>query len=192
MLPTTIVSVIAAACDRDPEEGALLESIFRNHYKKMLGIAYSVTGNTADAEDAVSVAFEYIWNHISYFMGRDDDDVKRLLTTYVKNAALNVIRSRRAKKNDTVSFDSEEFREQEFRVSDKESLEDLVIRREQLSRVLECLDKLPDTDRQIILLKYRYGYSSKAISEVMGLSITAVDNRLSRARAKLRVMLEED
>ena len=157
----------------------------------MLSIACSVLHNNADSEDAASEAFKNVWKHIERFKGKDEDDIKRLLTTYVKNAALNIYRTRNTKKNNTVAFESDEYLAGMIGGKGDSELEELVINKERLRTFAKCIEELPETDRQILFLKYRYEYSVKEISEVMNMSITAVNNRVSRARVKLKNMMEK-
>lgn len=191
MFSVTVSSIVTAAYSEDHEAGALLERIFNDHHKRMLSIAFSVLHNNADAEDAAAEAFKNLWKHIDRFKDKDEDDIKRLVTTYVKNAALNIYRTRNAKKNDTVSFESDDYLAGIVGMKAGFDLEETVINKERIREFAQCIDRLPETDRQILLLKYRYEYSGKEISEVMNMSVTAVNNRVSRAREKLKTMMEQ-
>jgi len=52
--------------------------------------------------------------------------------------------------------------------------------------LLEVLNLLPETDRQVLTLYYLSGMDSNDISEFLGISPTAVRQRLSRARTQLK------
>ncbi len=58
--------------------------------------------------------------------------------------------------------------------------------------VEQYLDRLNETDRQIVLLSVLGGYKSGEIGELTGLSATAVRSRLSRALHYLRTEMEAD
>jgi len=60
--------------------------------------------------------------------------------------------------------------------------------REQVGRALL---KLRTDDREILLLRYALGWPSPRLGEVLGLSVSAVDMRLTRARQRLAVVLNE-
>lgn len=55
----------------------------------------------------------------------------------------------------------------------------------------EALSQLPKESRVCITLYYLEGYNVKETAEIMGISESAVKNRLARARAKLRSELEQ-
>lgn len=54
-----------------------------------------------------------------------------------------------------------------------------------------ALDSLPESQRQIVVMKDIYGWSHLEISESMGITVTAAKVRLHRARARLARMLED-
>jgi RNA polymerase sigma-70 factor (ECF subfamily) len=58
-------------------------------------------------------------------------------------------------------------------------------------RLRAVLDRLPDSQREVVVLKDIYGWSHAEIAESMGISITAAKVRLHRARARLAKDLEE-
>jgi RNA polymerase sigma-70 factor (ECF subfamily) len=56
--------------------------------------------------------------------------------------------------------------------------------------VREMVDRLPDTDRSVILLYDISALSHQEIADVLGIEVGAVKVRLHRARRKLRSLLE--
>ncbi len=54
-----------------------------------------------------------------------------------------------------------------------------------------ALAKLPERQRQALLLRHYEAMSYEQIAEVLGTTARAVDSLLSRAKATLRVELEE-
>lgn len=58
-------------------------------------------------------------------------------------------------------------------------------------RLRMALDKLPEGQRQVVVMKDVYGWSHDEISKSMGISVTAAKVRLHRARARLAKDLEE-
>lgn len=56
---------------------------------------------------------------------------------------------------------------------------------------LEELQQLPYLDRSIIYLYYYEGYSTKEIGKILGKTANAVALKLSRAREKLKCLIEE-
>jgi len=60
---------------------------------------------------------------------------------------------------------------------------------ERAARFQEVMDQLPDRDREVLMLKYEHGWSYQRISEQLGISMSAVETRLHRARRRLREKL---
>lgn len=73
---------------------------------------------------------------------------------------------------------------------DSPSPEEGLLWREQVGLVLEAVAELGRRDREIIGLRYGGGLETSAITEVLGLSETAVTTRLWRALRRLRRRLE--
>jgi RNA polymerase sigma-70 factor (ECF subfamily) len=55
--------------------------------------------------------------------------------------------------------------------------------------VRQALDRLPRRDAEILLLKYTEDWSYRQVAEHLGLSTSAVEARLHRARRKMRRVL---
>lgn len=58
-------------------------------------------------------------------------------------------------------------------------------------RLRKALDRLPTSQREVVVLKDVYGWSHTEIADSMGISVTAAKVRLHRARARLAKDLEE-
>ena len=58
-------------------------------------------------------------------------------------------------------------------------------------RLRQALDRLPDAQREVVVMKDIYGWSHAEIAESLTISVTAAKVRLHRARARLARDLEE-
>ena len=188
-----IPALLALASIVDPVGGELLTKLFKEHNDRLLSIANDILENHADSEDAVSITFTKVWKHIDEFENKKEDEIKKLLTTYVINSAKDVRKHRNTKKNRTVSLMQEDCdgNYKEIDIPDSINLDDLLLRDESIEAVVRCMNNLSDEDRQILILKYEFGYSSKKIAEVMNMNANTVDSRIFRAKKKLYPMLKE-
>ena len=59
-------------------------------------------------------------------------------------------------------------------------------------RFAEALGRLPDRDREVMLLHVWEDLEPREIAEVLGISGVATRARLSRARARLRQLVDDD
>lgn len=66
---------------------------------------------------------------------------------------------------------------------------DWLLSEEQQQSVRDALTKLSDRDAEILLLKYTENWSYRELGEHLGLTISAIEARLHRARHKLRQAL---
>ena len=68
---------------------------------------------------------------------------------------------------------------------------DWLLRLERRDQVRAALDWLPGRDAEILLLKYTQGWKYQQIADSLGISHSAVEARLHRARGRLRKRLVE-
>ena len=61
---------------------------------------------------------------------------------------------------------------------------------EDKQRLLAAVVKLPNVEKQVIMLRYFSGHSVKDVGEIVGRSVSTVTKQLSRARRRLRNILE--
>jgi RNA polymerase sigma-70 factor (ECF subfamily) len=66
---------------------------------------------------------------------------------------------------------------------------DLLLRDERRALVRQALERLPSREREILLLKYTENWSYRDLAGHLGVSESAVEARLHRARQKLRESL---
>ena len=72
------------------------------------------------------------------------------------------------------------------------SLEEALIDRETKARLISAVAALGSPDREIVVYRCFYGFSAAKTGEALGLTEGSVNTRLSRAKQKLRKILEED
>lgn len=69
--------------------------------------------------------------------------------------------------------------------------DDLLARAELRAQVREEIAHLPESQREVVLLKYLDGRSYEEIADITGLTVNTIESRLFRARATLRRRLAE-
>ena len=68
-----------------------------------------------------------------------------------------------------------------------------VVERKQLYKaIMDALEKLPEDQKQVVLLRELEGLSYKEIAEVMGIAEGTVMSRLFYARKKLQALLADE
>ena len=139
--------------------------------------AESIVGNPDSAADAVQEAVIALWEQRNTL---ECKDMERLSQTIVKRRSIDMLR--RQKPN--VSIDTEQLMQMEALEDDP--LEE----RYQLARKL--VDRLPERQRNAILMKYEKGLSNKEIERATGMSSTHLYATLSRAYKALRDAINQN
>lgn len=174
---------------RDGELLSLLRSSPEKGFKALVsqygGLVYAVIRrilpHAADAEACAADVFS------EFYLGMDRYDpskgsLKAWLCVIARNNAVDLAR----KNKPAFSLD-----EAHDLTSEKNSPENELEKREFRRAVLTEVKALNEPDREILLRKFYFGESSKEISARLGLSVSNVDTRTSRAVEKLRKNLRE-
>ncbi len=190
-----MVLLFSAALDTAGEH--VLADMIERYGDRLTAIAYSLLGNREDAEEAVSDTFLEAHRHAEDFRGLAEGDRIRLLVVYTKNNAKDLLRKRKGKRTvpadavTTVGAEGEDGAGWDI-PDESANPEVLVLNEERSRRIASCIDRLSDEQHDVILLKYYYDMSIRTMAARLKISETAVNARLSRAKAALKKMLTED
>lgn len=166
------------------EQRSLVENLYFEYEQLMYRIAFSVLHNAQDAEDSVHEAFVRIITNIEKVSGIEPAKRGSYVIIVTRNMAIDLYR-RNKKQVDAdglsdVSPDTGHDVEREvFGKYDCEQLND-------------ALSKLPDTQREVLIMRYFHNEDIEDIAEVLGISPKAVRIRLHRARNTLYGLLKDD
>lgn len=160
-----------------------LDTAIQTYSRLLWSIASTVLQNVASAEDmeeCVADAFIQLWNN----SGRLDaarGSVKTYLSVAVKTRAID--RFRKAVKKSEITLD-EQLAEIGTGIFDQTL--DAVLQRE----LLAAIQALGEPDREIVLRRFYYRQKPKDIAAVLDMTAKQVENRIFRAKQKLREQLE--
>ena len=188
--------------NRDPNPA---EEIFRQWGEVMFRIARKILPDDAEAEDAVMDALEKICARPAYFgaLLGDERQLKLTVMRTVENAALDRWRSRKRRRDreafraapdlagDGEDPNAPDVPEPEESVGSAE--EDFFAREEgpDFGVLGRAVGQLPETYRQVLLLRYGEEYGNREIAAMLGIPESTVASRLMRAKQMLRKKLEE-
>jgi RNA polymerase sigma factor (sigma-70 family) len=156
---------------RGGDAGAF-EVLYDRYSAGILGFCRHMLGSTADAEDAVQHTFIAAHADIQRHNQRDLH-VKAWLYTIARNRCLSMLRARREQPSD----DGVEI------VSDR--LVHDVEQRDDLRALLADVEKLPDDQREALVLAEIGDLSHGEISEVLGCEVAKVKSLVFQARTAL-------
>ncbi len=150
-------------------------------------VAYRILGDADRAEDATQDAFIKAYKAMGGFRG---SDFKPWMLRIVTNTCYDYLRA--AKRKPTNSLDDElDKGEYNPRFRDPGEGPEKYVERQELSRAIQWgINQLNDHQRAVIVLIDIQGLSYEETAETLGVSLGTVKSRLSRARAKLRDILQ--
>ena len=153
------------------------EELVRPHEAIAFRVAYVITRNAADAEDATQDALVKAWRALGRF--RADEPLRPWLLRIVANEARNRRRSagRRERLVLRAAEDSGEA---------APSPEDAVLDASQRAELLRALDELPHAAREVLACRYLLDLSEEETAAALGVRVGTVKSRSARALDKLR------
>jgi RNA polymerase sigma-70 factor (ECF subfamily) len=160
-----------------------MERLLAAYSKKVVNLAYRMTGRREDAEDLAQAALVEILKSVAGFGGRSR------FSTWAYRVALNVIGQELRKRR----MDEVPLLERES-IADPLPASDPVIHTERAElhdRVNEALQKLPTEQREVVLLHVLHQLTHTETAAALGCPVGTVKSRLSGAFRKLRALLGE-
>ncbi len=167
----------------DPERG--LGELTRLYaglvYSVVRGKLAGVAGNS-DIEECVSDAFAEFYRMLDSF-DESRGSIKALLCVIARRKAVNVCRRLMRERTRSAGEPGDD------QPADVPSPEELSIRSEERRALLSAIAELGEPDREIIVRRYYFGESTKAVAKRLGMKPSAVDTRAHRAVQKLKKKL---
>ncbi|WP_052131397.1 sigma-70 family RNA polymerase sigma factor [Planococcus sp. CAU13] len=130
------------------------------------------------AEECLNDVYMTIWQQADKFKG-DQDDFRKWAGILAKYKAIDVYRKQQKRQQREAVTDDVR---NDGRTHDTE---DAVLQNESRNEMLYRLHELPEADRDLFLMKYYLDLSNGEIAETLGITVSAVDNRLYRGKRKL-------
>ena len=158
-----------------PNENDWLAERFESSRARLRAMAYRMTGSLSDAEDAVQEG----WVHVARADAGTVDNLDGWFTTIVARVCLDMLRSRKSRREDPADFLAEPPAagagpEQEAVLADSVGLAMLVV-----------LDTLPPAERVAFVLHDTFGLPFDEIAAITGRTPAAARQLASRARRRI-------
>lgn len=153
------------------------DDIYEQFYKKVFNYVNSKVNNFSIAEEITSDVFLKVCEKLDTY-----DESKASLSTWIytitRNKLIDYYRTRKV---------HEEIDEQ---IPDKVSVEEEVIRKDELERLAVALEKLDDRERTVIVEYYYTGKKLKDIANEIGVSYTYVKKIHQKAIVHLKELMK--
>jgi RNA polymerase sigma-70 factor (ECF subfamily) len=145
--------------------------------------------NTHDAEEVTQDVFMKVHSKMAGFKGTSE--LRTWIYRITINQCLDFLKAKKRQKRfgfhlfiqtdvqeDSAVFST--FDHPGIQLENKEATE----------RIFRCMNRLPERQKTVLLLKTLEDLSQKEIAEVMDQSVKAIESLLSRAKANLRIELD--
>ncbi len=169
-----------------PDRAEWVREALATHERSLVSYAARVTGDVERARDAVQETFLEL-------CGQDpaqlDGHLREWLFTVCRNKALDMRRKESRMKNVASPVAVGEAHAQ---VSEEPEPGATLEQEETLSKVLNSMKALPDSQQEVLLLKFRHGLAYREISRVTGHTISNVGYLIHMGVKALRAKHAED
>jgi len=160
------------------------EELIRRHQRRVSAPVGSILRRREDIEDVVQQVFLKVFISLKHF------DLRAAFSTWLYKITVNECWDYlRKKKVRPLVYESDLSEEQVSRLDGIVSADrppDSPVERAEVKELLDwMLDKLPEQDRQLLVLKEMEGFSVHELAEILGLNVNTVKVRLFRARGRL-------
>lgn len=177
----TLVGLIATG-----DEAAFVE-LFDREMKYVYKLAYSHLQDASIAEDITQDVFTKLW--LNAALWRPEAKIRTWLLRIARNACIDVLRK---KKNDLKK--AEDYVLEQI-ITHTPSAEEPYLSKEAVKETKKMMNKalfsLADRQKEAVTLVYYSGCSGAEAADIMGLTVSALESLLARARRNLRKGLSD-
>ena len=154
-----------------------IHTLYQSHWRSMVRLAVLLVDDVASAEDVVQDAFVALHRHSDGL--RDPNAAVGYLRASVVNLSRSVIRRRQVARR-------------HLKVAEPEATpgaDDYAVLNEEHRETLAAVRKLPQRQREVLVLRYWSGLSEREIASALGISPGSVKSSASRGMATLQQVL---
>lgn len=176
MLETHTDMILMAAIGND--DYISYNKLFYRYYDRLCQYVYGLVMDKDDAEDIVQDLFLNLWKNRRKIEIKES--VSGYLYTMAKHLALNSIRSKTPmdsfpdnQDSYLLSYEEDWLETKEFRIA-----------------LYDCINRLPDRSREVLLLHRVKGLKQKEISEKLSISVKTIKNQIWLSLQKVKKCLE--
>jgi phenylalanyl-tRNA synthetase alpha chain len=173
-MPTDEILVKSALLGDKDAFGKLVEK----YSSAVYGMAYHIVGNFADAQDLAQEAF------ITAYLKLHQLEDHAKFAGWLRAITVNICKMGLRKRKEEISS-LEEIDERKIS-NVQPSPEDNLIAKEERDMVMKAVASLPEESRLAVTLYYMDGMTYEEIANFLGVTRSAIDSRLQRARKRLK------
>lgn len=169
------------------------ELLVKKHQKRMFNIAFRLTGDYDEACEVVQDVFVSAYKSIKMFRG--EAKFTTWLTAITVNLSKNRLKQMRSRQRHAAFSLDDPIRTDEGQMtmdppSKEPSVLDQLVKRDARVRVQECIKKLDDAFREVLVLRDIQEFSYEEIGNMLKMRAGTVKSRLFRARDMVKDCLK--
>lgn len=167
---------------QDEKSKSKFENIYLTHHKAMLKIAFEITKNQHDAEDALSDALYRIARNIEKIDDTNEILLKSYLFKATKNSAIDILRRRSKELN----------LDEVFTLPSESDVIAEIIDDEECRMLVKSIYAMPYTYRDVLVLHFLHGLRVREIADSLSMNVSSVKTKIRRGKRILSRLLAED
>jgi RNA polymerase sigma-70 factor (ECF subfamily) len=165
------------------DEGAAA-AIYNQYQALTYGLARTLLGDAADAEEVTQDSLAYALTHIDQY-----DAQRARFSTWLHTITISRCRNKRRRKL-LPTFSLEKLIHQDIGDPEETALDDLLVLDERQKRVWAALQQLSPKLREVTVLRYYQGLRYKEIGDILNIPPKTAESRMRLAHKALRKLLE--
>jgi len=162
------------------------DQVVRLHQEAVFRLAYLIVGDAQDAQDVAQETF------IRAYRGLNSFDTSRPLRPWLLQITKNLARNRQRAAGRYLAAMQRAFVQMPHHAHVAASAESDIDQRWEVRALWDAIRQLPESDQEVIHLRYMLDLSTQETAEVLGIQPGTVKSRLSRALGRLRGVVEDD
>lgn len=167
--------------DRDQAQRAAFADLVERHHGAVCATTFAVTGDRTLSEDLAQDAFLTAWRELPAL--RDPGRFRAWVCGIARHLGVDARRRSARRQRRETPLPTRE-------LPDAADLEQELDARQSAEIVWEALQRLSPRYREVLVLYYRQGRSTAEVASALDLSVSAVEQRLSRGRKQLQRSVE--
>lgn len=184
----TMIPFVILAIENEDDQNFMAEVYVKYERLMLSRIRKVIKTAPCDAEDILQNLLVSLIRNVDKLRKMDERSMVNYIITAAQNTARDALRKLYHAENR--SFDDETWFEHDKFVSEDDTME-TVFRREDMRQLEEALNRLSERNAYLIRGKYILELDNYELSKQLGLKYDSVRMELSRARKKLKAILDE-
>src|SRR6058998_2137599 len=160
-------------------------ALYRAHLRDVYSYSYYRVGNHHDAEDLTEQTFLQAYRHFERAQRESEGrPLRPWLIRIAHNLAANLYRDRSRRPQTPIDDTT--------MLVTPHTTEDLVEGRDELKRILEGVEQLPDDRREALIMRFALGMDNREIARALGKTDGATKVLIHRAIKQIEQLLREE